>query len=125
MFLLERIIKINRIFKSIKGINLTLYTIMVIIGDLNGGFGLGKAKSIDQNFAIYKAFLNARKNFYKIILKNGTIFHEVYGKCCSTKVVLFPGKFGSNIISGGCTRYIFEVIGINSIVSKIYGSNNS
>ncbi|ASS47045.1 30S ribosomal protein S5p (S2e) [Candidatus Nasuia deltocephalinicola] len=125
MFLIERVIKVKKTFKSIKGVNLTIYTVIAVIGDLNGGIGLGKSKSSDQNFASYKAFLNARKNFKKIILKNGTIFHEIYGKCCSTKVILFPGRYGGTVLSGGCTRYIFEVIGINSIICKIYGSNNS
>lgn len=125
MFLIERVIKIDRIFKSIKGISVTVYIIIAVVGDLNGGFGLGRSKSIDQNFAVYKALLNARKNYYKLVLKNGTIFHEVYGECCSTKVVLKPSKFRYNILSGSCTRYIFDVIGINSIICKIYGSNNS
>lgn len=124
MFLFEKVIGINKIYKSIKGVNFTIYTIVVVCGDGNGGVGLGRARSIDQNFAIYKAFLHSRKNFFKIVLKNNTIPHEIYGKYCNIKVILIPGRNGYNISSGSCTRSIFSVIGITSIISKIYGSGN-
>lgn len=124
MFLYEKVISINKIYKSIKGVNFIIYTVIVVSGDLNGGFGIGRSKSIDQNLAIYKAFLQSRKNFYKIILKNGTIFHEVYSKFCNAKVLLIPGKFGGNIRAGSCNKSIFEAVGITSIISKIYKSSN-
>lgn len=124
MLLYEKIINISKIYKSIKGVNFIIYTVIVVCGDLNGGFGIGRAKSIDQNFAIYKAFLQSRKKFYKIVLKNGTIFHEVCARFCNAKVILIPGKFGYNIRASNCIKKIFEVIGITSIISKIYKSSN-
>lgn len=124
MILYEKIINISKIYKSIKGVNFIIYTVIVISGDFNGGLGLGRAKSTDQNLAIYKAFLQSRKNFYKIVLKNGTIFHEVFAKFCNAKVVLIPGKFGYNISAGNCNKSIFEAAGITSIISKIYNSSN-
>lgn len=120
----EKIIKINKVSKPNKGLIVLRYNVFVIIGDMDGGYGYSKIKCKDQNIGIKKAFLKARYNFKKIFLKNGTIQHEIIGKFCSSKILIIPAKKGIGIVAGGFMRSLFHIIGIENIISKLYGSKN-
>ena len=61
----------------------------------------------------------------RVPLKEGrTIHHDVVTRFGSGKVILRSAPSGTGIIAGGPMRAIFEVLGIQDIVSKSQGSSN-
>ena len=60
----------------------------------------------------------------KVSLKNGTIYHTVYGQHGAARVMMSPAPRGTGIIAGGPMRAVFEVMGITDIVAKSHGSTN-
>ncbi|WP_259288816.1 hypothetical protein [Candidatus Nasuia deltocephalinicola] len=120
----KKIIKTYKVFKSNKGLNTTKHTTIVAIGDKNGGIGVGKGTSADQDMSLLKAVNNAKFNFLKIFLKNYTIPHPVTGKAGKCIVNLFPLNKIINFSCGSYIRPILDVMGIYKISSKIYGTGN-
>lgn len=123
-FLKEKIIKINKVSKSNKGFSSISYSVLAIVGDGNGGLGFGKSKGKDQNTGILKAIIKAKSKFFRTPLKNGSIYHEIIGKHGSSMVILIPTRYGTEVLAGGCIRFIFDVMGITNIIAKTYGSTN-
>jgi len=120
----EKILYLKKISKFSRGNILTYYTIIVCIGDNDGGIGIGKYKGKNYIDTFNKSTLRAKKNFKKFFLFNNTISHEIVGKHCNTKIILIPIKYKNYILVSGCVREVFNVMGVNNIKSKIYGSRN-
>jgi small subunit ribosomal protein S5 len=74
--------------------------------------------------AVQKAMDAARRNMFKVAMKNGTIHHNVKGEHGAAKVLMAPAKPGDGIIAGGPMRAVFEVMGVTDIVAKSLGSTN-
>lgn len=124
--IVEKIIKINRCTTVTKGGRKFGFSILAIIGNKNGKCGFGLGKGIEITDAKAKALQQARKNIFKFILKqNRTLYHNVIGKFCSSKIIMKPASLGTGIISGGATRILFKALGIKDIVTKSIGSNNA
>ena len=119
----EKVIKINRVNKVVKGGKRLAFRAVVVVGDFNGqvGFGVGKSKEVPV--AIKKAVTKARKNLKKIVITNGTIPHEVTAKFGAAKVFIKPAKSGTGVIAGGALKELLQVSGIKNVVSKTFGSN--
>jgi small subunit ribosomal protein S5 len=123
--IIEKLVKVNRCTKVTKGGRKFSFSVIVVVGDKKGkvGYGLGKADEVMD--AKRKASDEARKNMFKIPLREGrTLHHDIVGKFCSGKVVMRAAPAGTGIIAGGPTRPLFEVLGIKDIVAKSVGSNN-
>lgn len=123
--IVEILINVGRCTKVTKGGRTLSFSAIVVVGDKNGrvGYGLGKASEIID--AKSKAAEKAKKNMYKIPLKNGkTLYHDIYYKYCSSKIVLRSAHEGKGVIAGGPIRAICMAAGIQNIVSKSLGSNN-
>ncbi len=119
----EKVVKISRVAKVIKGGKRVRFTALVVIGDHKGKFGYGLGKSNEVPDAIKKALAAARKNMFKIsIAKGDTITHTVIGHFGATKVFLKPAPAGTGLIAGGAVRAILELSGVKNVFSKIYGS---
>ena len=71
-----------------------------------------------------KAMEEARRNMLKVSLKNGTVFHKVYGHHGAANVMMAPAPKGTGIIAGGPMRAVFEVLGVTDVVAKSHGSSN-
>ena len=56
---------------------------------------------------------------------NGTIPHRIIGEFKASKVVLRPAPEGTGVIAGGSIRILLESLGIENVVAKSIGSNNS
>ena len=120
----EKVVKINRVNKVVKGGKRLAFRVFVICGDQKGQVGIGIGKSKEVPTAIKKAIEKANKNFKKFIVHNNTLPHEVHGKAGSAKVLIKPAKEGTGVIAGGALRVILESIGIKDAVGKSLGSRN-
>lgn len=120
----KKTVSINRITKVVKGGRKMRFSALVVIGDKKGKVGVGMGKGAEVSIAIDKANVDAKRNMIDISLKETTIPHEVIGKFEKTKVIMMPAPKGTGIIAGGSVRSLVELVGIEDITTKLYGSNN-
>jgi len=121
----EKVVRIDRVTKVVKGGKRLAFRVFVIVGDQKGsvGFSCGKAKEVPS--AIKKAIEKAKKNLTNINLINGTLPHIIFSKYGASTVILRPAKQGTGVIAGGAVRVLLEALGVKNVVSKCQGSRNA
>lgn len=121
----DRLVAINRVSKTVKGGKRFGFAALVVVGDQKGrvGFGKGKAKEVPE--AIRKATEQAKRQMIRVALKDGrTLHHDTKGRHGAGKVVMRTAPVGTGIIAGGPMRAVFEMLGVQDVVSKSIGSAN-
>ncbi|MBU4556453.1 MAG: 30S ribosomal protein S5, partial [Actinobacteria bacterium] len=75
----EKVVYINRVSKVVKGGRRFALTALVVVGDGAGSVGVGMGKSQEVPVAIKKGIEDAKKNMFKVPVKDGTIPHAILG----------------------------------------------
>ena len=123
--LIEKLVHINRVSKTVKGGKRFGFAALVVVGDGSGrvGFGHGKAREVPE--AITKATASAKKKMVRVPLKDGrTLHHDGKGRFGAGKVNVRSAPAGTGIIAGGPMRAVFESLGVADVVTKSVGTSN-
>jgi small subunit ribosomal protein S5 len=123
--LIEKLVHINRVSKTVKGGKRFGFAALVVVGDGKGrvGFGHGKAREVPE--AIAKATAAAKKAMIRVPLRDGrTMHHDGFGHFGAGKVYVRSATQGTGIIAGGPMRAVFEALGVADVVTKSVGTNN-
>jgi small subunit ribosomal protein S5 len=118
----EKLVKLNRTAKVVKGGRRFSFSALTVIGDRKGNVGYGFGKANDVSEAIRKSIDKAKRNMVKLPVIKGTIPHEVTGYFKASQVLLKPARSGTGIIAGGPVRAIMEAGGVTDILSKSIGA---
>jgi small subunit ribosomal protein S5 len=123
--LIEKLVHINRVSKTVKGGKRFGFAALVVVGDGKGraGFGHGKAREVPE--AISKATAAAKKAMIRVPLRDGrTLHHDGRGHFGAGNVTLRSAPAGTGIIAGGPMRAVFESLGVADVVTKSVGTSN-
>ncbi len=122
--MLEKLIAVNRVAKTVKGGRQMSFTALTVVGDGDGRVGLGYGKAREVPAAIAKAMERARRNMVKVKLNNGTLHYAIKANHGAARVYMQPASEGTGVIAGGAMRAVLEVVGVKNVLAKAVGSRN-
>lgn len=123
-FYKEKLIKISRHAKVVKGGRVFGFSALTVVGNCNGKIGMGRGKSKEIPIAIQKAMDNAKKNLISVNLNKKTLFYKINSIHCSSRVIMMPAVVGTGIIANFVMHSVFEVMGVDNVIAKCIGSSN-
>ncbi len=121
----QKILDMARVTRVVAGGRRFSFRATVGLGNKKGKIGVGIGKGLDVSQAVEKAVADAKKNMIVVVLKEGTIPHEVEAKYASAKVFLKPAPKGKGLVAGGAMRIICGLAGIENITAKIISKSTN
>lgn len=122
--IVEKLVNVNRVSKVTKGGRTFGFSALVVVGDGKSRVGFAVAKAAEVPNAIKKAMSKARRNMVDVELNDTTLQHPVHSRHGATRIVMLPASDGTGVIAGSAMRAVFEVIGVENVLSKVIGSSN-
>ncbi|MFV1958811.1 MAG: 30S ribosomal protein S5 [Planctomycetota bacterium] len=122
--LMDRVIKINRSAKVMKGGRRFGFSALVVLGNGRGVVGLGFGKAREVPPSVEKGVADARKHLVRVSLVGTTFPHAVVSEYRSSIVKLIPAAPGTGIIAGAAVRSVLEAAGVKDALTKAMGSKN-
>ena len=122
--MIERVVYLNRVSKTVKGGRVMKFSALVVVGDGKGtgGYGLGQAAEVSE--ASGRGLAEPQQALHKVTLSGTPIPHEVIGIYGAGSVLMKPASVGTGVIAGGAVRAVMEAVGISNIRTKCLRSNN-
>src|SRR6478672_2649509 len=122
--MIEKLIAVNRVSKTVKGGRQFTFTALTVVGDGAGKIGMGYGKAREVPVAIQKSMEQARKGMSSVDLNNGTLFHQIKANHGAASVFMKPASEGTGVIAGGAMRAVLEAVGVKNVLAKATGSRN-
>ena len=78
--LVEKLVQVNRVAKTVKGGRVMSFTALTVVGDGNGKVGYGRGKAKEVPVAIQKALDEAKKSLVNVELNGNTLWYPINQK---------------------------------------------
>ncbi len=122
-FSYEKIIKLTKVCKVVRGGRKYKYCALMIIGDTCGSVGFGMAKANEAPDAVLKACQCARNMFLKVPLtRDRRLIFDISGTYKATKVLIRVGRNGMGIKASNTIKSVLDALGVKSASAKVIGS---
>lgn len=116
---------VYRTAATVKGGRRFSFSALVVVGDRNGRIGIGYGKANQVPPAIEKAQKEAKRRMKRYPMTGRTLPHVVTGRFGACVVRLIPASPGTGVIASASVRAPLEMLGIQDLLTKSYGSNNN
>ena len=116
---------VYRTAATVKGGRRFSFSALVVVGDRNGRIGVGYGKANQVPPAIEKAQKEAKRRMKRYPMTGRTLPHMVTGRFGSCEVRLIPASPGTGVIASASVRAPLEMLGVQDLLTKSFGSNNN
>ncbi len=122
----EKILKLSKVCKVVRGGRKYRYSALVVVGDICGKVGAASAKAADAADAVAKAGRKALASMIRVPLtaKRELVFNTE-GAYNATKVVLKTAREGSGVRASSVVRSVLDAAGVANVTAKLTGAATS